>query len=192
MELLQKLLELFSKIAGLLFSLPEFQKTRIIISAVGLLFSLFLVGYWIYLERKYRYGIEVWSFLIKYFLDAFIKPEYFKNEWKKIRDIFLTDHLSALKETYRLLKELIELYGYEGGELKEIFLKIPNQIYTNKERYEKALEALEIIIKKINKNEKLEISPKESLAILKEIESLLKNLMVINPEDLWANFQVVQ
>ncbi len=190
MEVLQRLLEVFSKIAGLLFNIPEFQKIRIIVSLLGLLFSLSLIGYWIYLERKYRYGIEWWSFLIKYFLEAFIKPDYFKNEWKKIRDIFLSDHLLALKETYRFLEEVIDLYGYESGTLKERFLKIPNQIYTDKERYSKALEALDLIIKKIKNGEKIEISQKEALAILKEIESMLKNLMVISPEDLWASFQV--
>lgn len=192
MEVLQRLLEIFSKIAGLLFNIPEFQKIRIIVSILGLLLSASLIGYWIYLERKYKYGAELWTFLIKYFLDAFIKPEYFKNEWKKIRNIFLADHFLALKETYRLLEEVIDLYGYEEGSLKEKFLSIPNQVYTDKERYAKALEVLEIIMKKIKKDEKIEINQREVLAVLKEIESLLKNLMVISPEDLWASFQVVQ
>lgn len=192
MELLEKLLEIFSKIAGLLFNIPEFQKLRIIVSILGLLFSLFLIGYWIYLERKYKYGREWWSFLIKYFLDAFIKPEYFKNEWKKIKDIFLSDHILALKSTYKFLEELIDFYGYEKGSLKEKFMSVPNQIYTSKDRYEKALEALEIIQNKLEKREKLEITKKEALAVLKEIELMLKDLLVINPEDYWANFQVEQ
>ena len=191
MELLQKFLELFSKIGGLLFNIPEFQKLRIIVSLFSIIFSLTLIGYWIYLERKYKYGIEWWGFLIKYFLEAFIKPDYFKNEWLKIKNIFLSDHISALIKTYNLLQEIIDLYGYEEKvSLKEKFLKIPNQVYSKLDRYQMALEALEIIYQKINKKEQIEISKTEALSILKEIESMLGDLFVINPSDYWANFQV--
>jgi len=190
MEILQRILELLSKIAGLLFNIPEFQKLRILISLFSIVFSLGLIFYWIYLERKYKYGAEWWSFLVKYFLEAFIKPDYFKNEWKKIKNIFLTDQVSALVKTYKFLEEVIELYGYEEGTLKEKFLKIPNQVYKNTNRYERALEALEIIYKKINHKEKIEISKEEALAVLKEIENMLGDLFVISPEDYWANFQV--
>lgn len=191
MEVLQRILEIFSKIAGLLFNIPEFQKLRILISLFSIIFSLLLIFYWIYLERKYKYGSEWWSFLIKYFLEAFIKPEYFKNEWRKIKNLFVTDHISSLLKTYQFLQEVIDLYGYEKGNLKEKFLQIPNQVYNKKERYEMALEALEVIYNKIQKKEEIEITKLDALSILKEIESMLGDLFVISPEDYWANFQVV-
>ena len=191
MEILQRILELFGKIGGLLFNIPEFQKLRIIVSLFSILFPLGLIGYWIYLERKYKYGIEWWGFLIKYFLEAFIKSDYFKNEWLKIKNIFLSDYITALIKTYNLLQEVIDLYGYEEKiSLKEKFLKIPNQVYSKLDRYEMALEALEIIYDKINKGEKIEINRSEALSILKEIENMLGDLFVISPSDYWANFQV--
>lgn len=191
MEFLQRILEILSKISGFLFNIPEFQKFKVVISLFSIIISLLLIFYWIYLERKYKYGSDWWAFLIKYFLEAFIKPDYFKNEWKKIKNIFITDHISALVKTYQFLQEVIDLYGYEDGTLKEKFLKIPNQVYSKKDRYGMALEALEIIYNKIQNKNKIEITQLDSISILKEIESMLGDLFVISPEDYWANFQVV-
>jgi len=191
MEIIQTILSLLGGLSGLLFSLPEFRKLKIIISALAILFSLALIGYWIYLERKYRFGIEWWKFLIKYYSEAFIKPEYFDQEWLKIKNIFLSDHFAALLKTYKYLEEVIDLYGYEEPTLIEKFKKIPDQVFPNKERFLKALEALEIIKNKLSKNEKIEISEIEALAILKEIETGLQGLFVITQKALWANFLVL-
>jgi len=191
MEIIQTILSLLGGLSGLLFSLPEFRKLKIIISAFVILTSIGLIVYWIYLERKYKFGIEWWKFLIKYYSEAFIKPEYFDQEWLKIKNIFLSDHLASLIKAYKYLEEVINLYGYEELTLIEKFKKIPDQVFPNKERFLKALEALEIIKNKLEKNEKIEISEMEALAILKEIELSLQGLFVITQKALWANFLVL-
>jgi len=191
MEFIQTILSLLGGLSGLLFSLPEFRKLKIIISGLAILFTITLIGYWIYLERKYRYGIEFWKFLIEYYSEAFIKPDYFDQEWLKIKNIFLSDNLASLIKTYKYLEEVINIYGYEGTTLIEKFKRIPDQAFPNKERFLKALEALEIIKNKIEKKEKIELSESESLAILKEIELGLQGLFVITQKALWANFLVL-
>jgi len=188
MEFIQTILNLIGGLTGLLFSLPEFRKLKIIVSAFAILFSIGLIGYWIYLERKYKFGIELWKFLIKYYFEAFIKPDYFDKGWTKIKNIFLSDYFASLMKVYKYLEEVADLYGYEESSLIEKFNKIPDQIFPNKERFLKALEALEIIKSKLSKNEKVEISEIEVLAILKEIELGLQGLFVITHKALWANF----
>ena len=214
MEFVQKILTLLGGLSGLLFSLPEFRYLKILISFIAILISLILILYWIYLERKYKYGIEWWKFLIKYFSEAFIKPEYFDEEWLKIKNVFLSDYLNSLIRTYKYLEEVIELYGYEEKSLLEKFKKIPEQVFPNKERFLKALEALGLIYRKLlsleskiseiesllnnkdikeklEKGSSLEISENEALAILKEIELGLQGLFVITHKALWANFLVL-
>ncbi len=191
MEFVQKILTLLGGLSGLLFSLPEFRYLKILISFIAILISLILILYWIYLERKYKYGIEWWKFLIKYFSEAFIKPEYFDEEWLKIKNVFLSDYLNSLIRTYKYLEEVIELYGYEEKSLLEKFKKIPEQVFPNKERFLKALEALILIKEKLEKGSSLEISENEALAILKEIELGLQGLFVITHKALWANFLVL-
>jgi len=94
--------------------------------------------------------------------------------------------LNALNKTYKFLQELIEMYGYEGSNIIEKFKKFPDQILKNKNDFLKALEILVLVDNKQKKKEKIEISEKEVLRVLYEIEKGLKNLLVINQEDLWV------
>jgi hypothetical protein len=78
------------------------------------------------------------------------------------------------------------MYGYEGSNIIEKFKKFPDQILKNKNDFLKALEILVLVDNKQKKKEKIEISEKEVLRVLYEIEKGLKNLLVINQEDLWV------
>jgi hypothetical protein len=186
MEVVEKFLRLIASIGGLIFGTPEFRRLKIIISFLSIIFSFILIGYWIYLERKYRFGIDEWKRVLKDFNDAFIKEDYYKKQWADVKKIFLANSLNALNKTYKFLQELIEMYGYEGSNIIEKFKKFPDQILKNKNDFLKALEILVLVDNKQKKKEKIEISEKEVLRVLYEIEKGLKNLLVINQEDLWV------
>lgn len=186
MEIVEKFLRLIASIGGLIFGTPEFKRLKILISFLSIIFSFILIGYWIYLERKYKFGIDEWKRVLKDFNDAFIKEDYYKKQWADIKKIFLVNHLNALNKTYKFLEELIEMYGYEGANIVEKFKNFPNQILKNKNDFLKALEILVLIDNKQKKKEKIEIAEKEALRVLYEIEKGLKNLLVINQEDLWV------
>ena len=186
MEIIEKFLRLIASIGGLIFGTPEFRRLKIIISFLSIIFSFILIGYWIYLERKYRFGIDEWKRVLKDFNDAFIKEDYYKKQWADVKKIFLANSLNALNKTYKFLQELIEMYGYEGSNIIEKFKKFPDQILKNKNDFLKALEILVLDDNKQKKKEKIEISEKEVLRVLYEIENGLKNLLVINQEDLWV------
>jgi hypothetical protein len=186
MEIVEKFLRLIASIGGLIFGTPEFRRLKIIISFLSIIFSFILIGYWIYLERKYKFGIDEWKRVLKDFNDAFIKEDYYKKQWADVKKIFLANNLNALNKTYKFLQELIEMYGYEGSNIIEKFKKFPDQILKNKNDFLKALEILVLVDNKQKKKEKIEISEKEVLRVLYEIEKGLKNLLVINQEDLWV------
>jgi len=186
MEIIEKFLRLIASIGGLIFGTPEFRRLKIIISFLSIILSFILIGYWIYLERKYRFGIDEWKRVLKDFNDAFIKEDYYKKQWADVKKIFLANSLNALNKTYKFLQELIEMYGYEGSNIIEKFKKFPDQILKNKNDFLKALEILVLVDNKQKKKEKIEISEKEVLRVLYEIENGLKNLLVINQEDLWV------
>ncbi|MGC8981626.1 MAG: hypothetical protein ACP5JU_01610 [Minisyncoccia bacterium] len=186
MEIIEKFLRVIAGIGGLIFGTPEFKKLKIIISFLSIIFSLLLIWYWIYLERKYKFGIDEWKRVLRDFSDAFLKEDHFKKQWADIKKIFLVNHLKAINRTYKFLQELIDFYGYKGDNIIEKFKNFPDQILKNKSDFLKAVEILVLIDNKQKKKEGVEISKDEALRVLYEIEKGLKNLLVINHEDLWV------
>lgn len=184
-EIAQKILELIGSFAGLIFGSEEFKKIKILISLISLIISILFISYYIYLEKKYKIGSSILLINIKNFLEAFIKKEYFHQEWEKIKDVFLVDYFIALNKVYNYLQNLINFYDYEGENLIEKYSKFPDSVFENKQNFLKALKVLEIIK---NKKENIKISKKESLALIRIIEKGLTELLVIDSQAQWAIF----
>jgi hypothetical protein len=184
-ELAQRILEIIGSFAGLIFGTPEFKKLKIILMIISLTFSILALYYFFYLERKYKIGTSILITNIKNFLEAFLKQENFNQEWLKIKDIFLVDHLSALNKVYKYLNEIINLYEYPGNDLFEKYNQFPESVFNNKKDFLKAIKVLEVIK---SKKEKLEISREEGLAIIRVIEKGLLELMIIDSQAQWATF----
>lgn len=184
-EIAQKILELIGSFAGLIFGSEEFKKIKILISLISLIISILFISYYIYLEKKYKIGSSILLINIKNFLEAFIKKEYFDQEWEKIKDVFLVDYFIALNKVYNYLENLINFYNYEGENLIEKYSKFPESVFENKQNFLKALRVLEIIK---NKKENIKISKKEALVLIRIIEKGLTELLVIDSQTQWAIF----
>jgi len=186
-EIIQKILEALGSFAGLIVGSEEFKQLKILISFISLLLSILFLGYFIYLEKKYKIGTSIWLTNIKNFLEGFVKPDDFKKEWLKIKEIFLIDHLLALKKTYKFLNEIMIFYDYEGNNLIDKYSQFPESVFKSKNDFLKALNILEII----NQNPTQDISKKEALIIIKTIEKGLLDLLVIDSESQWASSLVL-
>ncbi|GIW66269.1 MAG: hypothetical protein KatS3mg095_0167 [Candidatus Parcubacteria bacterium] len=182
-EIINKLLEISGSFVGLLFGTEEFKKLKIVISFISLTFSILILLYYFYLEKKYKIGTSIIITNLKNFLEAFIKKDNFNKNWLKIKDIFILDHKIALKKVLDYLNEIISLYEYEGENLKDKFSKFPESVFQSKSNFIKALSVIEILTKK---NENNNISKKEALAIIRIIEKGLMELLIIDSQAQWA------
>lgn len=185
-EIIEKFLKVIASLGGVIFGTPEFKKIKIILSFFSIIISILLIWYWIYLERKYKYGLWEWKRVYKDFTEAFIKSDYFRKKWVDIKKVYLSNYMKSLENAYLFLSELIDFYGYEGDNIIEKYQKFPNQILKNKDDFLKALEILVLIYEKNKKKQKIEISQKETIKVLYVIEKGLRNLLVINQGDLWV------
>ena len=186
MEIVDQVLRLIASLGGLILTTPEFRELKFWLSLISLLISFLFIYYWFYLEKKSGYGRDVFKWILENISEASIPNDHFKKQWVSLKKVYLLDRIQTLRQVYKFLKELINFYGYPGEDLIEQFKMFPDQILTNKENFLKALEIITIIEERAKNNQQINMADKEVALVLYEIEKGLKNLLVINLEDQWA------
>jgi len=189
MQIFDRLIEILGTLSGIIVGSKEFLQLKLVISFVSIFFIITLLVYYVYLERKYKIGIEIILLNIKNFLEAFIlKKGDLSKEWLEIKKIFLLDKKMAVMKVYDYLNKIIDFYGYYGNNLEEKFKNFPDSVFENKKDFLKSVKILEILKNKVYKKEELNLSDEEILFIIKVIEKGLVTLLIIDQEDQWANF----
>jgi hypothetical protein len=191
MVIFDRLIEILGTLSGIVVGSKEFLKLKLVISFFAIFFVIALLLYYIYLERKYKIGTEIILTNIKNFLEAFVlKKEVLSKEWLDIKKVFLLDKKAALIKVYYYLNRIIDFYGYSGNTLEEKFKNFPDSVFENKNDFLKSIKILEILKNKIDKKEEIKLNEEEILFIIKVIEKGLVNLLIIDPENQWANFLI--
>jgi hypothetical protein len=191
MVIFDRLIEILGTLSGIVVGSKEFLKLKLVISFFAIFFVIALLLYYIYLERKYKIGTEIILTNIKNFLEAFVlKKEVLSKEWLDIKKVFLLDKKAALIKVYYYLNRIIDFYGYSGNTLEEKFKNLPDSVFENKNDFLKSIKILEILKNKIDKKEEIKLNEEEILFIIKVIEKGLVNLLIIDPENQWANFLI--
>jgi hypothetical protein len=191
MVIFDRLIEILGALSGIVVGSKEFLKLKLVISFFAIFFVIALLLYYIYLERKYKIGTEIILTTIKNFLEAFVlKKEVLSKEWLDIKKVFLLDKKAALIKVYYYLNRIIDFYGYSGNTLEEKFKNFPDSVFENKNDFLKSIKILEILKNKIDKKEEIKLNEEEILFIIKVIEKGLVNLLIIDPENQWANFLI--
>jgi hypothetical protein len=191
MVIFDRLIEILGTLSGIVVGSKEFLKLKLVISFFAIFFVIALLLYYIYLERKYKIGTEIILTTIKNFLEAFVlKKEVLSKEWLDIKKVFLLDKKAALIKVYYYLNRIIDFYGYSGNTLEEKFKNFPDSVFENKNDFLKSIKILEILKNKIDKKEEIKLNEEEILFIIKVIEKGLVNLLIIDPENQWANFLI--
>jgi hypothetical protein len=191
MLIFDRLIEILGTLSGIVVGSKEFLKLKLAISFFAIFFVIALLLYYIYLERKYKIGTEIILTTIKNFLEAFVlKKEVLSKEWLDIKKVFLLDKKAALIKVYYYLNRIIDFYGYSGNTLEEKFKNFPDSVFENKNDFLKSVKILEILKNKIDKKEEIKLNEEEILFIIKVIEKGLVNLLIIDPENQWANFLI--
>jgi hypothetical protein len=191
MVIFDRLIEILGTLSGIVVGSKEFLKLKLLISFFAIFFVIALLLYYIYLERKYKIGTEIILTNIKNFLEAFVlKKEVLSKEWLDIKKVFLLDKKAALIKVYYYLNRIIDFYGYSGNTLEEKFKNFPDSVFENKNDFLKSIKILEILKNKIDKKEEIKLNEEEILFIIKVIEKGLVNLLIIDPENQWANFLI--
>jgi hypothetical protein len=191
MVIFDRLIEILGTLSGIVVGSKEFLKLKLVISFFAIFFVIALLLYYIYLERKYKIGTEIILTTIKNFLEAFVlKKEVLSKEWLDIKKFFLLDKKAAIIKVYYYLNRIIDFYGYSGNTLEEKFKNFPDSVFENKNDFLKSIKILEILKNKIDKKEEIKLNEEEILFIIKVIEKGLVNLLIIDPENQWANFLI--
>ncbi|MEK7673975.1 MAG: hypothetical protein AAB371_02155 [Patescibacteria group bacterium] len=186
MPLIDRVFELIDAVAGLLFGTNEFKFVKLILVFFGLIVSLAFVGYWFFMESKYKWGRWWWGFLFNIWAEARIKPEVFQKEWKKLQSVYERDKTESLYKSEEILNALLDLYFYEEAPLTDRLEKTSKITIPNIERLKMANNAIELIKTRQKNGEKIEISEKEANSILKEFELSLLQMFIIVEEDCWV------
>lgn len=187
MPLFDRLLEVVTSFGGLIFGLPGYKLFKLIFSILGLFFSLALIGYWLYLESKFKWGRWWWKLLFNIWAEAKVKPKIFQKEWKKLENVFKKDKIASLIRAEEILQAVLNLYFFKEKELLKDRLEKTSKItIPNIERLKMANSAIELIKTNRDKGKNIDVSETEILSILKEFEQALLGMLVITEEDLWV------
>ncbi len=190
MIIFQKILELVKAVFGITIFRSELSPLFNFFIFFAFFFSIILIFYWFYLEKRVPIFRGTWKerFQVAREAKAGIQIKDVQEELKEILSRAKEEPLTAFSKMLELLEEILILFGYEEGDLKEKIESV-SPLLLNLETKKRAFSLIEI---KKKWEEKLKIDrsfnlPKSYLKkIFHELLSIFKSLKFIPEEEFMA------
>lgn len=195
MPIFHKILELIQAFFNLILALPEYALLSNFLIVFSFLFSILLIFYWFYLEKKEPIFKNTWKYRIQTAQEAKagITIKDIEKELQKIINQAKENPFLAYKEVISLLDEFLFLLGYEDKDLSKKIEKITPLLLSQEDK-NKILTLIDIRNKwdkKLKQNKDFTF-PKEYLyKIFQESIVIFQKIKVISQESLQALLQAL-
>ena len=189
MPILDRLFELVASFGGFLAATPEYRALRFAIAFIGLLLSLVFLGYWFYLEGRYRFGRGDWKVYLAFWAESRLKSDVFAKEWQRLQKLLPDQRLRVAIEAEALFQEVLNLYFYNEEPLLTRLPKVTTTLIPNRDRLILASEAIDRLRAKERAGERVDLAEPQVLSLLREFELALLALLVITEADAWVTIR---
>lgn len=163
------------------FWLSFFYPLKSFLIIISFFLSLFLVWLWLRFEIKNKDETFKWKSYSKNVRDyIFLKTA--KKRFKRIKEIFYRDKILAFQEINKFLEMALGTFGYQGN-LEEKLESLNKNILTNYEDLKKTLIICQLINKKLENQDNIDLSEDDYLLIFHTYEVALKDLNILATED---------